>query len=99
MANNYLQLGIRLSKRNLSPSDMQKEEVIDMEISFSCYELDSHLAHEYSKPDTYKLCSTCIAEDHTHVNSTSDKKMCINCQQPHPTMSFSCSKRKVILKN
>ena len=99
MANNCLQLGIKLFKRHLSPSDMQKEEVIDIKICYRCYELDSHLAHECSKPDTYKICSTCSSENHTYVNCTSDSKMCINCQQPHSTMSFSCSKRKAIVKN
>ena len=62
MAKSCIQLRIKLFKQHLSPSDMQRKEVIDITICYRCYELDSYSAHECSKPDTYKICSTCSAD-------------------------------------
>ena len=61
---------------------------------FKCYAINSHVAKNCSKPESYKVCSICTAEDHTYKDCTSEVKKCLNCDGDHITMSKSCKKIK-----
>ena len=99
MAERCLKNGLKLFLLHISPSEIQREEFIDVKVCYRCFDLNSHLKSECPKPPDYIICSKCATIGHDFKMCTSTGKKCVNCSQSHQTLSLSCQKRKDIVKN
>ena len=98
MTGSCLQNGIKLFNLHINPRDLHQEVHHDIRMCFRCYELDSHLSFECPKEQDFKICSNCSCLGHTFKSCSSQVKKCINCGLNHSTISYSCQKRKDVIK-
>ena len=99
MAESCLVNGIKLFMLHISSFDIQREEYVEVKTCYKCFSLNSHFTHECQKEPDYLICSKCADTGHSFRSCTATQKKCINCLMPHPTLSYSCPKRKEIVKN
>ena len=97
MAENCIVNGIKLFMLHISPQDIKREEYYEVKTCYKCFSLDSHFTHECQKEANDIICSKCAETGHSFRTCSSTQKKCINCQLSHPTLSFSCPKRKEIV--
>lgn len=97
MANKCVDTGLKMFHFFVSPTDVALEEYFDVRLCYKCYALDSHLTHQCPEQNDYVICSNCSQLGHNFRSCESTVKTCINCAGPHPTISYSCPKRKVIV--
>lgn len=95
MANRTLENGILLFHCKISPSQIKKEEYIDVLMCFKCYKLEEHATKDCPRP-LLVICSEC-AGDHDYRDCKSLTKKCINCKGPHRTMAMSCPAKKTAI--
>jgi hypothetical protein len=94
-----LRMGVKMFHLFVSPRDIHREEYFEVKTCYKCYSLDSHLAHQCTEEAGYVICSKCAVVGHNFRSCTSGIKCCINCNMTsHSTLSFSCPKRKEIIK-
>ena len=98
MVNLSLVHGLIMFHLHIPTTDISREEFTDLMMCFRCYQWESHPTEACPKPKSHVICSLCSATDHSFKNCTADFKKCINCMGSHPTMSFSCPKRKECAK-
>ena len=99
MAEKCLRSGLKLFMFHLPPHYITKDEHLEIVMCYRCYSLNDHVARDCPKPAVYKICSNCCSTQHDYKSCNSLDKKCINCGGFHSSMSFSCPKRKEILKN
>ncbi|KAG0418895.1 hypothetical protein EQH57_0636 [Dictyocoela roeselum] len=88
MANRVVENGFLLFHCKISPSQIKREEYIDILMCFKCYKIENHTTKDCPTPDIV-VCSECTG-DHDYRNCPSFTKKCINCKGPHRTMAMSC---------
>ena len=99
MVNKVLEHGLRLFYVSLPPHSIEVDCFIDLIMCFKCYEIDNHFTSSCPKDPDYKICSICSSKKHTFQNCDNpNNKQCINCNEPHSTLAFSCQKRKEKIK-
>ena len=55
-----------------------------------------HLASEYDKEPSYKVCSNCSSRDHTWQQCSAAERRCVNCGGGHNAMYRGCPCRREI---
>jgi hypothetical protein len=96
MANYAIQNGILSFNVKISPSQIQKEEYIDILMCFRCYKLETHSTNNCPTPDLV-ICSECSGS-HDYRDCQATVKKCINCKGDHRTMAMSCPVKKECIK-
>ena len=66
---------------SITPSQMEREEYINIQICFSCYKYEEHESRNCT--NQVKKCSECAVEGHTWQECTSGVKRCLNCKGPN----------------
>jgi len=97
MALGCIRDGLKLFNLFISPTDIKQEEFYNIKTCYRCYLLDAHYTKDCPEPETYIICSNCSELGHTFRECSATNKRCINCNKPHSTLSFSCSRRKEIV--
>lgn len=98
IAQRCLSDGLSLFHLHVGSSCMSVDKYIDILTCFRCYALESHIAANCSKSQSYKLCSICAIEGHDWRSCRSTTKKCINCGGDHSALSMQCPRRREILK-
>ena len=98
MAEKCLKDGIKMFLLFLPPSNVYRDEFVEVKTCYKCYKLNDHLTYECPEDSNFIVCSKCAILGHNFKECSADFKRCLNCNQPHPTLSFSCPKRKFIVK-
>ncbi|KAF9756170.1 hypothetical protein NGRA_3295 [Nosema granulosis] len=96
MANRVIENGFLLFHCKITPSQIKREEYIDILMCFKCYKIENHTTKDCPTPDIV-VCSECTG-DHDYRNCPSLTKKCINCKGPHRTMAMSCPAKKEAIK-
>jgi len=86
--------GFKMFNLFIGPFDIQEEEYFDVMLCYRCYSWNTHLTHQCPKPRDYIICSSCSELGHVFRACTSTKKCCLNCNQNHASVSYSCPERK-----
>ena len=98
MAERTLRNGLKIFMMFIPPVCIFKDEFIEIKTCFRCFSLNTHNTHDCPKDSSYIICSKCSGLGHDFRSCVETSKKCINCQLSHPTLSFSCPKRKEIVK-
>lgn len=96
IADKVLNDGLLLFNMAISPTQIDRENYIDIVMCFKCYALEHHYTAKCPTP-TKIICSDCSADTHTFKDCTNNNKKCINCNENHKTTSMACPKRKEIV--
>lgn len=96
MAQQVIERGFLCCSMRISPSQIQREEFIDVLTCFTCYKLDSHATKDCPTPRLI-VCSECTG-DHSFRDCTAFHKKCLNCGGDHRTMAMACPKKKDVIK-
>ena len=98
MAEKCLKDGVKLFLLYLPPSNVYQDEFVEVKTCYKCFKLNDHLTYECPEDSNFLVCSKCATLGHSFKECSADYKRCLNCNQPHPSLSFSCPKRKFIVK-
>ena len=98
MAKKCCENGVKIENWSIPSDNVTQETYTEIRYCFKCYAIESHTASNCPKDQHYKICSTCSKTDHTYQNCVSNQPKCINCNQNHKTMSFSCPMRRELVK-
>lgn len=96
MAQHVLERGFLCFNMKITPSQIQREEFVDVLTCFRCYRMDNHATKDCPTPDLV-VCSECTG-GHSFRDCKSNQKKCINCGGEHRTMAMACPKKKEIIK-
>ena len=92
MADVAQERGMVAFNMSITPSQMEREEYINLQICFSCYKYESH---ETKNCKTKEInCSECGVTGHTWTECKAGTKQCLNCKGPHRTLAMACPVKK-----
>lgn len=88
--------GIFMYDISVDPCSIRKDEYIDVEQCFKCFQYSHQIQNCKS---TATICSIC-AQNHYYLHCTNkENPKCVNCEGPHSSVSYSCPIRKIQVKN
>ena len=91
--------GLLMFNLSVPPASISREIHIDLIICYRCYQWNDHKAANCKRDSSYVICSICSSTGHSFKNCESKTKKCINCNGNHCTVSYSCPKRKQIVRS
>ena len=92
MADIAQERGMVAFNMSITPSQMEREEYINLQICFSCYKYESHETKNCREQN--QKCSECGVAGHVWSECKSGTKQCLNCKGPHRTLAMACPVKK-----
>ena len=94
-----LESGFFLFNLSISPKFLALEDNPQIFYCYRCYGINNHKSNSCLKPKSYKVCSLCASEEHSHVDCNSTERKCINCDGNHATISKTCPRFKEVVES
>lgn len=90
--------GLHLFNMVITTSQIERETFTNIQMCFTCYKMEEHQTKDCPQKNTL-LCSECSETGHRYNTCTKGKKLCLNCEGEHRTMSMSCPMKKQLIKD